>query len=326
MDHPRVTAEFALIARHFARPAQQALLGIGDDCALLPSMAGRATAISTDTLVAGVHFFADVEPISLGHKALAVNLSDLAAMGATPRFFTLALTLPAIDDDWLAQFAAGMFALATQQDIELVGGDTTRGPLSITITVLGEVDAKAALRRDAAQAGDDIWVSGSLGGSALALDQLGKGVDRASVDATLLERLERPQPRVALGQALFGIAHAAIDVSDGLLADLQHIADRSQLSAALRWDDVPCHPLLGAQPAALQQRCALTGGDDYELCFTAPVSRRDELATLSQRLALPLTRIGHFGEGDAAVRVHDANGVLISTSAAGFDHFSGTST
>lgn len=317
-----MTPEFALIEKYFTRPVKRAALGVGDDCALLPVSAGCELAVSTDTLVSGVHFFADADPSRLGHKALAVNLSDLAAMGAVPRFFTLALTLPGIDEPWLADFSAGMLALADAAAIELVGGDTTRGPLSITITVLGEVPAGQALRRHGAQVGDDVWVSGELGGAALALAHLqGRIALPAAEVGALEERLHKPQPRVALGLALRGLASAAIDVSDGLVADLGHICERARLKATLEWERVPVPAILVAQPLDLRMQCLLAGGDDYELCFCAPPSARDDLAALSDAQGLPLTRVGRVDMGRPVVEVRDGEGRVVHTPAAGFDHF-----
>ena len=333
-----VTPEFALIAKHFDRPAKKALLGVGDDCALWLPTAGQTLAVSTDTLVSGVHFFANVDAAKLGHKALAVNLSDLAAMGATPCVFTLALSLPLalpltlppplppplprVDDAWLAGFAAGLFSLAAQHDIELIGGDTTRGPLAIGITVIGEVDPRTALRRDRARVGDDIWVSGNLGGASLALRRMGADGSNAGVSAALLEKLELPQPRIALGVELRGIAHAAIDISDGLVADLGHIASRSGLKATVFWKDIPRHPALDAEALSVQQACGLAGGDDYELCFSAPASSRAAISGVAERQGLPLSRIGSFSPGDAEVEVIDVNGERLRLPARGFDHFS----
>ena len=318
----RVTPEFAVIAKHFDRPATRALVGVGDDCALWLPTAGQALAVSTDTLVSGVHFFASVDPAKLGHKALAVNLSDLAAMGATPRCFTLALTIPSVDDSWLAGFAAGLFTLAAQHNIELVGGDTTRGPLAISITVVGEVDPSTALRRDRACVGDDIWVSGDLGGAALALGRLGPNGDNPDVSATLLEKLELPQPRIALGIALCGIGHSAIDISDGLVADLGHIAQRSGLRATLLWKDIPRHPALVDEAGSVQQACVLAGGDDYELCFSASVASRPAILAIAQSVGVPLSRIGLFSPGEAGVDVIDMDGNRLVLPTRGFDHFS----
>lgn len=322
-----MTPEFELIARHFTRPPRTATLGVGDDCALFSWPSGRDVAVSTDTLVAGNHFFADTDAESLGHKALAVNLSDLAAMGATPRYVTLALTLPRIDHDWLAAFANGFFSLAEAFGVELIGGDTTRGPLSVTLTVIGEADPKNVLRRDRAREGDEIWISGDLGGAALALRRLRNELVLAESDfAVAAGRLHRPLPRVALGRALSGLAHAAIDVSDGLLADLGHICERSRLAAAVVWPQVPLSAPLRTLPQALQLACALSGGDDYELCFTAPAAAGARIETLAGELALPLTRIGRMAALTgtvAAVMVTDVAGRAITVPAAGYDHFAG---
>ncbi len=321
-----MTPEFALIAKHFDRPAIKALLGVGDDCALWQPTAGQALAISTDTLVSGVHFFAHVDAAKLGHKALAVNLSDLAAMGATPRCFTLALTLPptlpCVDDAWLAGFASGLFTLAAQHDIELVGGDTTRGPLAISITVIGEIDPNTALRRNGARADDDLWVSGSLGGASLALARLGRNGGNPGVSAALIEKLEMPQPRIALGMALRGIAHSAIDISDGLVADLGHIASRSGLKATVFWKDIPRHPALDEEAGSVQQACVLAGGDDYELCFSAPISSRAAVLGIAESLGLTLSRAGSFSPGVGGVEVIDESGDRLLLQTLGFDHFS----
>lgn len=267
--------EFGLIRRHFARgqTGPGVALGIGDDCALLRPTPGRQLAISSDMLVEGRHFFPDVEPAALGHKALAVNLSDLAAMGARPLGFTLALSLPAADDAWLAAFADGLHALADAHACPLVGGDTTRGPLNICITVFGEVAPGQALRRDAARAGDDLWLSGRTGEARLALERL-LGTDWARMttgdEALCRQRLERPTPRLALGAALAGLAHAAIDLSDGLAGDLGHILAASGVGADIDQTALPVAPALQALPDAQRLECLLHGGDDYELLFTAP--------------------------------------------------------
>jgi thiamine-monophosphate kinase len=291
-----MTPEFALIAKHFTRPADPergVLLSVGDDCALLNVTPGKTLAVSTDTLVEGVHFFPDVSPESLGHKALAVNLSDLAAMGATPRFFTLAITLPSVDDEWLTAFARGIFALADAHEIALVGGDTTRGPLSITITVIGEQDVATALRRDAATAGQDIWLSGSVGGAALGLKHLqGHVALKPNVVPRVLARLERPEPRVALGRALLGVATSAIDVSDGLVGDLTHICTKSDVDAVIDWPSLPLHPALLSVGPEMRMQCALAGGDDYELCFTAPSAAREAVHSIATQTDTPATRIG----------------------------------
>jgi thiamine-monophosphate kinase len=318
-------SEFDLIAHYFTRAqqsGQRATLGIGDDCALLTPSPGQQLAISTDMLVEGRHFFAGADPHQLGHKCLAVNLSDLAAMGAAPRAFTLALSLPTADPAWLAPFAQGLFALADAHDCELIGGDTTRGPLNICITVFGEITPGHALRRDAAQAGDDIWVSGTLGDARLALAAyLGDvALDPATL-ATAAPRLHAPVPRVALGRALCGLAHAAIDLSDGLAGDLGHILQRSHAGATLDVDALPLGPMLARQSLALRRRFALGGGDDYELCFTAPTSRRNAILAAARTAATTVTRVGHI---DAApgMRLIDANGAALDLPLHGFDHFS----
>ncbi len=321
--------EFTLIERHFTRPPRRGVLGIGDDCALFDITPGKQLAVSTDTLVAGVHFFADTDAELLGHKALAVNLSDLAAMGATPRFFTLAITIPEISDVWLAAFARGMFNLADQYDITLIGGDTTRGPLSMTLTVLGQVAPGRALQRDHATPGDDIWVSGSLGGAALALRHLRNEIILQPNElARALARLLTPEPRIALGLRLAGLPHttiAAIDISDGLIADLGHICERSGLAAEIHWAQIPCHAALLSVGAEVRMPCALAGGDDYELCFTAPPSARPAIAAMAADMALALTKIGTMQTGDIAVVVKDEKGAALTTAQIGarsFDHFS----
>lgn len=317
-------SEFDLITRYFTRPPRRAshvALGVGDDCALLTPAAAMQQAISSDMLVEGRHFFPDADPYHLGHKCLAVNLSDLAAMGAAPVAFTLALALPAARADWLAPFSAGLLALADQYDCELIGGDTTKGPLTICITVFGEVAPGQALRRDAAQAGDDIWISGTLGDARLALAACRNELVLAAADqAAAAERLHAPTPRVALGLALRGIAHAAIDISDGLSGDLGHILQRSGVGATLDIDALPAGPTLCRQPQELQRRFALAGGDDYELCFTAPVSQRDAVLGAAQAAATSVTRVGRI---DAApgLRLVDAGGAPLALQATSFDHF-----
>ncbi len=317
--------EFELIERYCSRPSPGALLGIGDDAALLQPAPGQVLAVSSDMLVAGRHFFADVAPDRLGHKALAVNLSDLAAMGATPRWAVLAFALPEAEPAWLEGLMAGFFALAGRHGVDLVGGDTTRGPLNLCVTVLGEVPAGQALRRDAARAGDELWVSGTLGGAALALRHaLGEvALDPATAARTRL-CLELPEPRIALGLALRGLAHAAIDISDGLAADLGHILTRSGLGATLQWSCLPLEPALHGLDAALALRCGLAGGDDYELCFTAPAAQRAAITSLGERLGLPLTRIGRI-EAKPGLRLIDAEGRVMSLPARGFDHFASAS-
>ena len=317
-----MTSEFSLIARYFSRPTPNATLGIGDDAALLPVSPGMELAISTDTLVAGRHFFDDADPYGIGWKTLAVNLSDLAAMGAKPRWALLAITLPSADEVWREAFSNGLYTCAKAYQTELIGGDTTGGALSCTVTILGEVPPGQALRRDRAQVGDDIWVSGWLGEAALGLTALQGKVELPS-DALAICRvaLERPAPRVELGLALRGVAHAAIDISDGLLADLGHILERSQLGAEIHFDTLPAHPTLTHfLDQAWARDCLLAGGDDYELCFTAPPSRRGEIEAIGVRLGLHLSRIGSIA-ASGGLRLLDGNGNLMTTDKGGYDHF-----
>ncbi len=320
-------SEFDLIRRHFTRKSPRTLLGVGDDAALLQVSEGQVLAVSSDMLVSGTHFFPDADPCCLGHKTLAVNLSDLAAMGALPRWATLALSLPHADEVWLERFSAGFFALADQYEVDLVGGDTTKGPLNLCVTIFGEVKAGQALRRSGAKPGDEIWVSGCLGDAALALAHLqGRVVLSASDFTHCAQALHQPQPRVALGLALRGIASSAIDVSDGLLSDLGHILDASQAGAEIQFDALPLSRHAGegvhraGQGAAILQQCMLSGGDDYELCFTAPVSRHDDILRISEQLALPLTRIGSIVSGSGCI-VYDVAGKIINIESGGYDHF-----
>ncbi|HEU0233691.1 MAG TPA: thiamine-phosphate kinase [Gallionella sp.] len=315
-------SEFDLIRRFFTRDTPHAILGVGDDAALLQVSAGNVLAVSSDMLVCGTHFLPDADPFWLGHKTLAVNLSDMAAMGAAPRWAVLAIALPEADEAWLAQFSAGFFALAQRHDVELVGGDTTRGPLNLCVTIFGEVPAQQALRRSGAQVGDEIWVSGRLGGAALALAHLqGRIALSAAELAACLPALHRPQPRVALGLALRGIASSAIDISDGLLADLGHILDASQVGAQLDFAALPVSPVLNNYVSrTLATQCILSGGDDYELCFTASAARHAELSDIAARLNLPLTRIGKIVAGSGCI-VHDAAGNPLNVEACGYDHF-----
>jgi thiamine-monophosphate kinase len=315
--------EFDLIARYFTRPTARAVLGVGDDCALLQSAPGMQLAVSSDMLVEGRHFFPDVDPAALGHKALAVNLSDLAACGAKPLAFTLALALPRVDEPWLAAFSRGLFALADQHGCELVGGDTTQGPLNICITVFGEVPAGQALLRTGAQAGDDLYVSGTLGDARMALDAL-RGA--CSLPAELMEtaqaRLEQPMPRVALGLGLRGVASAAIDVSDGLVGDLAHILRASGVGACI--DTSIAIDLLANYPHTFSQEqrlnYVLAGGDDYELAFTAPAAARQAVQTAATASNTTVTRIGHI-EQAPGLRLVDSGGQVQPNSFASFDHF-----
>ena len=322
--------EFALIDKYFARATPSAILGPGDDCALLQPSPGKQLAITTDMLVAGTHFLPDTDPKNLGWKALAVNISDLAAMGATPRWATLAGALPAVDEPWIAKFAEGFFACAAEYGVDIVGGDTTRGPLNLCITALGECEPGQALRRDGAKAGDLVWVSGRPGLASLGLAQLqGKIELPAPWNRLCVAALEKPRPRVALGQALVGVASAAIDVSDGLLADLGHIGERSGLAAAVELVQLPhLKELAGsgnsydADLRRLALECQLTGGDDYELCFTAPPAHSQAIGQIAARLELPLWCIGSMVAGPAgAVTVYDPDHHPIEFTRRGYDHF-----
>lgn len=315
-------SEFNLIRRYFTRATPSAVLGVGDDAALLSVRAGHELAISTDMLVSGTHFFPNANPFLLGHKTLAVNLSDLAAMGATPRWATLALSLPQIDEPWLAEFSRGFFALAEQHGVELVGGDTTRGALTLSVSILGEVPAGMALRREGAQIGDEIWLSGAVGAAALALAHLqGKLILSAEQFSVCAACLHQPQPRIALGQALRGIAHSAIDISDGLLADLGHILQRSGVGATLNFAALSQAVLpLAAADAAHRQRCILAGGDDYELCFTAPVCHRTQLQEIGDKLGISMILIGKI-DSKLGCRVLNAEGAIMNIEEQGYDHF-----
>ena len=324
--------EFDLIARYFTRPAVarqtpgRVALGVGDDCALLQPSPGMQLAISTDMLVEGRHFLSTVDPVRLGHKALAVNLSDLAACGAKPMAFTLSLALPSVDEAWLEGFSRGMFALADEHGCELVGGDTTRGPLNISITVFGEVPPGAALLRSGAKAGDDLWVSGTLGDARLALEVF-RGTLSLPAEAFALARarMEAPSPRVALGQSLRGIASAAADVSDGLLGDLSHILRASGVGARVDADAAVERIALRSMPASdigidMLRLCALSGGDDYELVFTAPAGAREAVERAGRDSQTAVARIGHI-EAEPGVRIVDADGAALAQRFTSFDHF-----
>lgn len=324
-------SEFDLIQRYFSEPMRlhaarypQLQLGIGDDCALLQTRASQQLAISSDMLVAGRHFFHDAEPGLLGHKALAVNLSDLAAMGARPLGFTLALALPEVQSDWLQAFSKGMLELASASACPLIGGDTTKGPLTISITVFGEVPAQTALRRDKAQAGDDLWVSGSLGEARLALGALYGDYDLPeAILAQSAQRLHQPTPRLQLGQALLGIATAALDISDGLLGDLQHILKASALAAEIELSALPLPDYVrqAAPSPQLAYDFALNGGDDYELCFTAPAAKRQQVLDAARQTQTPVSRIGQVYAG-SGYRLRLADGTAFIPTLRSFDHFS----
>ncbi len=324
--------EFDLIQRYFThkQPATAAVVqSIGDDCALLAPTPGTHIAISSDMLVEGRHFFADVSPQALGHKALAVNLSDLAACGAKPVAFTLALALPRVDDTWLEGFSKGLFALADAHGCSLIGGDTTQGPLNICITVFGEVPVvngkSQALLRSGAQAGDDVYVSGHLGDARLALEAMrGKVQLDAATLAQCRARLERPTPRVALGMALRGIASAAIDVSDGLLGDLSHILKASGVGAVLAIESIAAcaYSTLAMRQFGTEFAYNMTaaGGDDYELAFTAVPSQRAAVLAAAAQAATPVTCIGSI-TAVPQLTLLDALGQHVANSFASFDHF-----
>jgi thiamine-monophosphate kinase len=317
--------EFDLIARYFARPVPAGrgdiALAVGDDCALLDPSPGEQWAVSTDTLVESVHFLPSADPAALGHKALAVNLSDLAACGAEPRCFFLALALPKVDEAWLEAFSGGMFALADAHRCVLAGGDTTRSAqgVVITVTVMGRVPRGQALLRSGAQPGDDVWVSGTLGDAAFGLALRLGGHVPADARAAV-ERLERPQPQVGLGLALRGVATAAIDVSDGLLGDLGHILERSAVGARVEWNRVPRSDTLRRQADADQHRFALAGGDDYELLFTAASDRRGDVERVSAGAGVAVTRIGAV-TSTGRLELVDADGRAMDTAPRAFDHF-----
>lgn len=332
-------SEFDVIHRYFMPPApddSRIVLGGGDDCALLRLSSSSEMAISTDMLVEGRHFFAGANPEWLGHKCLAVNLSDLAAMAAKPVAFTLALSLPEIAPKWLAGFSKGLLALAAEYGCSLIGGDTTKGPLTICITVFGECPAGKALRRSGALPRDDIWVSGSLGGARLVLaslrneplDELPAPGGAAGDSAALLDaeqRLHRPTPRIALGVALRNLATSAIDISDGLMGDLEHVLQRSGVGATIDVDALPAHPALAGRSHSQRRDWMLTGGDDYELCFTATSNKRDEIIAAGLASGVAVTRVGHIDDLPEdrfpSLRLQDAAGATFSPSFHSFDHF-----
>jgi thiamine-monophosphate kinase len=318
-------SEFELIDRFFRRPARHAVLGVGDDAALLAPAPGCELVVSTDMLVAGRHFFAGAEPEALGYKTLAVNLSDLAAMGSHPRWALLACALPEADPAWLDAFARGFFELADVHGVDLVGGDTTRGPLNLCVTVLGEVPTGQALRRSGARPGDDVYVSGRLGDAALAVAHHRGRVALAREELGRCEAaLSRPTPRVALGERLRGLATAAIDLSDGLVGDLGHIANASRVRATIELAAVPRSPAidrrLGGTERALALECLVAGGDDYELCFTAPTAAAAKLRSVSADVGVALTRVGAIAPGSDLV-ILDEQGNALETVPHAFDHF-----
>jgi thiamine-monophosphate kinase len=324
-----MSAEFNLIKQYFTRPTAHTDLGIGDDAALIQTSAGHQLAISSDMSVVGTHFFEDAAPYDIGWKSLAVNISDMAAMGAKPRWATLSIALPDINTDWLSAFSAGFFSCANASNVDLIGGDTTRGPLNISVTILGEVPIGKALKRSDAQVGDDIWVSGYLGHAALGLAHLQQKIalDDNTRDIAL-SALHQPQPRVSVGLALRELAHSCIDVSDGLLADLSHILKASSsnlndavlIGATLQLEKMPCLSALKnrLQESTIQQ-AILTGGDDYELCFTASPKHRETITILAESLNVNLTRIGETNAtGKLTVQFAQQN---LNMTALGYDHF-----
>jgi len=315
-------SEFDLLRRYFTRPTRHADLAVGDDAALFRVASGMQLAVTTDTLAAGTHFLHGTPPHDLGWKTLAVNLSDLAAMGATPRWATLALTLPAVDEGWLAAFAEGFFDCAGRYGVELVGGDTTRGPLAMTVTLFGEVPEGQAITRSGGRAGDDLWISGWPGMAALGLMVLQNRVQLADASQALAA-LHRPTPRVEAGETLRGIAHAMLDVSDGLAGDLAHLCECSRLGVTLDVGALPLAPLIAAgADETLARRTLLVGGDDYELLFSAPPQACGALAALAQKLGLPFTRIGQFTEEAGSILVADGpEGSPYPLDVCGYDHF-----
>jgi len=311
--------EFAIIEKYFTKNAlnrRDVKLGIGDDCALLAPPPNQLLAISTDTMVSGVHFFPNVSPKTLGHKILAINLSDLAATGATPAWATLCLTMPKANEKWLKSFCQGFFKLAKQYQVSLVGGDLTQGPLSITAQVCGFVPKQQSLRRDAAKPGDLIFVSGTLGDAGAALNMLQK---KLNAPKELLQKLETPQPQIALGKKLLGIANAAIDISDGLAADLQHILDKSHVGATVFVDDLPLSKQLKSiANKTIAKHCALSAGDDYELCFTISNAKYQKHKKLLSKLNC--TCIGKI-EKKPGLRLKNAEGSTYHLKKLGYKHF-----
>lgn len=319
-------SEFDLIKKHFTHATPRTLLGVGDDAALIKPSRGQVLAVAADMLVGGRHFFMDADPESVGHKALAVNLSDMAAMGAVPRWATLGIALPNADERWVAAMSKGFMALARKQGVDLIGGDTTKGPLNLCVQIIGEVPARQALRRDGAKPGDDIWVSGTLGDAALAVAARNKRIKLKSAELQAAQqRLDWPQPRVALGLALRGVARGAIDVSDGLLADLGHICERSKVAAVVAIECLPVSPLMKRyQELPAAQAALLGGGDDYELCFTAAPAKRTAVEGAALKAKTKVTRIGRViraPEGACSVAVVDRDGLPLALQQKGFDHF-----
>lgn len=319
-----MTPEFDLIQQFFARATMQTDLGVGDDAALISITHGMQLAISADMLVAGTHFFADCDAFQLGWKSLAVNVSDMAAMGAQPKWATLAIALPDVNPAWLDQFSDGFFACAKQFSVDLIGGDTTRGPLTVSIQIMGEVPIGKAIKRSGAQINDDIWVSGQLGSAALVLAYLKKTHLNSSLNAddiaNCLQALNAPTPRIALGLSLRGIATSNIDISDGLLADLGHILRASNCGATLNLEAIPCIEVLKTSiQNPITQNYVLAAGDDYELCFTAPKSARNSIESISQQINCPVSLVGEIHTGNDLKVMYQNQQLNISKK--GFDHF-----
>lgn len=320
---PPLSSEFALIKRYFQKPAPDGFLGVGDDCALMPVPPGRHLVTATDLLLENRHFLPDTRPFALGHKALAVNVSDLAAMGAVPLGCLLGLALPAVDEAWLQEFSAGFHAFAELAGCPLVGGDTTRSGqgIVISVTVMGHVDPALALRRDAARPGDDIWVTGQLGAPDIAL-ALMQG--RLPGNPALLEAtrpfLETPMPPWKFAPLLCGVGHAALDISDGLAQDLGHILQASQCGAELHYKWLPVHPALASLPTDVQRHAVLAGGDVYQLCFTAAPGQRQHILEVAAAERIQVSRVGTITR-QPGLRVLDADGVPIPLERTGFDHF-----
>ena len=316
--------EFDLIERFFKRPPRRADVGVGDDCAIWSPRAGHQIAFSADMLVEGRHFLSTVQPRRLGHKALAVNLSDLAACGATPQAFLLSLALPRADEAWLSGFSQGLLALAQVHGCELIGGDTTQGPLNIAITVMGDIPQGQSILRSRARPGDDLYVSGHLGDARLALEAFRGHISLPqSVFDVARRRMETPTPRVALGQALRGIAHAMADISDGLLGDLGHILKTSGVGAEIELAATTDLLAVSAQwacPADLAMTCVLSGGDDYELVFTAPETAAAQVQAAAVTSGTRITRIGRITETPQLV-LRDAHGRAVDAQLRSFDHF-----
>jgi len=315
-----MASEFELIHNYFQSTdlPDDVTLGVGDDAALLNMPEGHQLVVTVDTLIEGVHFPVNTSPEDIGHKALAVNLSDLAAMGASPRWVTLALSLPSADESWVAKFAQGFMALAKKYGVSLVGGDTTRGALSITVQAMGWVNNAMSLLRSAASEGDDIYVSGTIGDAGLALQMLsGQGV----IPDSLLKALNLPEPRIDLGMALNVIANASIDVSDGLIADLGHILEASEVGAELSLDSMPySSDVKQWLETGNDEILPMTWGDDYELLFTASPEHASAIQALSVRLDLPLTRIGKITE-QPGLRIFTPEGEITNVAGTGYDHF-----